>query len=432
MAREPFQREGRADAAGPGRRDRPRVRLGRARAAGARGPDRRRRRRADVAERVGRPARLPRALDDERLLPPARGHRRDHAPRRLARQRGPRLPRRRRDPRLRPPEGPHHQGRPQPRAAGDRGGRGRASRGSGAGCVVAFGVPNAGARHRGAGGRGRDPRRRRRRAGAARRARSPSAWPRRWTCRPTRSSSCRRARCRRPRAARCAARRRGSSTSQGALGRPPRTTLAQKARLAAAALAEAVRPGVERARGAPSTRRGSPSPCRCCSSPPWLLVALVPSRRFAFALSRFAARAGLRLARLPPRGRGPRAAPPPRARWCWPRTTPPTPTWPRSLALLPADFLFVAKREVLGYPLIGAFVATLRPPHRGPLGRPAERRRRGPRGAGAARRRGRALLPGGHLRGRHRPAPLPPGRVPGGGHRRARPSSPSPCAARAA
>jgi fatty-acyl-CoA synthase len=83
--------EGRAEAAGPGDAGRPRVRLGRARAAGARRPHRGRRG-GGRGRAGGGPPRLPRALDDGRLLPPARGHRGDHPARRLARQRRPRLP----------------------------------------------------------------------------------------------------------------------------------------------------------------------------------------------------------------------------------------------------------------------------------------------------------------------------------------------------
>jgi fatty-acyl-CoA synthase len=89
--------------------------------------------------------------------------------------------------------------------------------------------------------------------------------------------------------------------------------------------------------------------------PTWLLVSLVPSRRFAFTLSRFAARAGLRLAgcRLEAEGlerlprHGPLVLASNHASYA---------DVAALLALLPEDFLFVAKREVLGYPLIGAFV----------------------------------------------------------------------------
>ena len=88
--------------------------------------------------------------------------------------------------------------------------------------------------------------------------------------------------------------------------------------------------------------------------PIWALVALVPSRRLGFALARFASRAGLRLMgcrleasgleRLPRGGAaGARVQPRLLRRRRW-----------RCVALLPIDVLFVAKREVLGYPLVSA------------------------------------------------------------------------------
>ena len=210
VARAPFQGEGRADAALPGDatalefvsagrelpehevRDRGRRRGGRGRARGG-------------------PPRLPRALDDERLLPAAGGDGGHHAARRMAGLRGPGLPRLRRGPRLRPKEGPHHQGRPQPRAAGDRGGR-RGRRGDPARLRGGLRHREPGARHRGAGRGGRDPRHGCFGKGPAGRGRHASAWPRWWTCRRTRSSSWPRARCRRPRAARSGAPPRRSGT----------------------------------------------------------------------------------------------------------------------------------------------------------------------------------------------------------------------------
>jgi 1-acyl-sn-glycerol-3-phosphate acyltransferase len=84
-------------------------------------------------------------------------------------------------------------------------------------------------------------------------------------------------------------------------------------------------------------------------------VAVVPSRRLAFALARFASRAGLRLAgcrleadgleRLPTRG--PVVLASNHASYA---------DVAALLALLPSGFLFVAKREVLAFPLVGAFV----------------------------------------------------------------------------
>jgi fatty-acyl-CoA synthase len=140
---------------------------------------------------------------------------------------------------------------------------------------------------------------------------------------------------------------------QGALGRPPRTSLGQKARLAAAALAEAVRPGTALAPRALYAAWLSLS-LPLLLLPAWILVVLVPGRRFAFALSRFTARAGLRLlgCRLEAEGlerlprQGPLVLASNHASYA---------DVAALLALLPADFLFVAKREVLAYPLIGAF-----------------------------------------------------------------------------
>jgi fatty-acyl-CoA synthase len=144
----------------------------------------------------------------------------------------------------------------------------------------------------------------------------------------------------------------------GTLGRPPRTTLAQKTRLGAAALREAVRPwarAVRRALYAVWLAVVLP----LLLLPAWLLVAVVPSRRFAFALSRFASRAGLRLAGCPLEAEGlPRL--PLRGPLVLASNHASYADVAALLALLPTDFLFVAKREVLGYPLIGAFVRRCR------------------------------------------------------------------------
>ena len=145
---------------------------------------------------------------------------------------------------------------------------------------------------------------------------------------------------------------------RGALFRPPRTTLSQKTRLAAAALAEAARPWVAWAgRAVYAAWLALALPALLL--PVWLLVAIVPSRRFAFALGRFAARAGLRIVgcRLEAEGlerlprRGPLVLASNHASYADVAAV---------LALLPVDFLFVAKREVTSYPLIGAFVRRCR------------------------------------------------------------------------
>jgi len=141
---------------------------------------------------------------------------------------------------------------------------------------------------------------------------------------------------------------------EGRLGRPPRTSLAQKVRLGLAAAAEAIRPLV---RGA---GRGLYAAWLALTFVPamlaaWLLVALVPSRRLAFAISRRGTRVVLRLAgcRLHVEGleRLPRSGPVVIA-----SNHTSYADVPALQAALTRDLLFVAKKEVLGYPLIGAFV----------------------------------------------------------------------------
>jgi fatty-acyl-CoA synthase len=140
----------------------------------------------------------------------------------------------------------------------------------------------------------------------------------------------------------------------GSLGRPRRTSLSQKARLGGGALVEAARllaRGARRALYAAWLAVALP----LLLLPTWLLVAVVPSRRFAVALSRSASRAGLRvtgcrleaegLERL--RGGGPMVLAANHASYADVAVL---------LALLPIDFVFVAKREVLAFPLVGAFV----------------------------------------------------------------------------
>jgi 1-acyl-sn-glycerol-3-phosphate acyltransferase len=144
----------------------------------------------------------------------------------------------------------------------------------------------------------------------------------------------------------------------GGLGRPPGTTTGQKARLAAAVLGEAARPALARA------RRGLYAAWLAVALPllllpTWLLVALVPGRRFAFALARFASAAGLRIVgcRLDVEGRERLPRKGPLVLACNHASYADVAAL---LALLPADFLFVAKREVLSYPLIGSFVKRCR------------------------------------------------------------------------
>jgi 1-acyl-sn-glycerol-3-phosphate acyltransferase len=129
-------------------------------------------------------------------------------------------------------------------------------------------------------------------------------------------------------------------------------------RLAAAALGESARPRLHRARRA-LYAAWLAAALPLVLLPAWLLVVVVRSRRFAFALSSLASRAGLRLVgcrlaaegleRLP--SRGPLVLAVNHASYADVAVL---------LALLPRGFLFVAKREVLGYPLVGAFVRRCR------------------------------------------------------------------------
>jgi 1-acyl-sn-glycerol-3-phosphate acyltransferase len=92
--------------------------------------------------------------------------------------------------------------------------------------------------------------------------------------------------------------------------------------------------------------------------PVWFVVALVPSRRLAFALGRLGTRVGLRLMgcllsvegleHLPVRGAVVLAC----------NHASYTDVF-ALVALLPRDLLFVAKKEVLGYPIIRTFVRRL-------------------------------------------------------------------------
>jgi fatty-acyl-CoA synthase len=140
----------------------------------------------------------------------------------------------------------------------------------------------------------------------------------------------------------------------GALGSTKRTTLGQKLRLLREATLLAVGPPVGRAlRVLYAVWLALVLPAVLL--PTWALVALLPSRRFAFALARWSAKAALTVAgcRLNASGleRLPRLGP--RVLACNHASYVDVAAL---LALLPTGVLFVAKREVLRYPVIGAFV----------------------------------------------------------------------------
>jgi 1-acyl-sn-glycerol-3-phosphate acyltransferase len=144
----------------------------------------------------------------------------------------------------------------------------------------------------------------------------------------------------------------------GELGRPARTPLSTRARLLAVALLAGLRPWLGRAaRGLYLAWVAVALPLTIL--PLWLLVACLPGRRLAFALGRFTVRVCLRLAgcRLSVEGgdalreRGPFIMASNHASYTDVAVL---------MALLPLNFVFVAKREVLRYPVVGTYVKKAR------------------------------------------------------------------------
>jgi 1-acyl-sn-glycerol-3-phosphate acyltransferase len=143
----------------------------------------------------------------------------------------------------------------------------------------------------------------------------------------------------------------------GALGRPPRTTATQRIRLLTAAGAEALRPWVQRAsRGLYAVYLALALPLVVL--PVWAIVALVPSRRLAFALGRVGSRVGLTLMGCRLSVEGLRHLPREGAAVLACNHASYTDVFVL-IALLPRDLVFVAKKEVLGYPVIRTFVRRL-------------------------------------------------------------------------
>ncbi len=140
----------------------------------------------------------------------------------------------------------------------------------------------------------------------------------------------------------------------GALGRARRTPLGARLRLVAGAVAGEARPRLLRfARAAYAGYLVLALPM--VAFLPWLVVRLVPSRRVAFALGRLTVRVGWWLTgcRLTVEGLEHLAASGP---FVLASNHASYADVPALMALLPLDFVFVAKRETLAYPIVGTYV----------------------------------------------------------------------------
>jgi 1-acyl-sn-glycerol-3-phosphate acyltransferase len=141
----------------------------------------------------------------------------------------------------------------------------------------------------------------------------------------------------------------------GALGRPPRTPLLTRLRLLASVVGQGAVPVARRAaRWLYTAWLALALPA--VGFPLWFLVALVPSRRFAFACGRVTVKwalwaAGCRIERVVGLDHLRR----PGALVLCANHSSYVDT-PVMMAALPFDFVFVAKKEVLGYPVIGTYM----------------------------------------------------------------------------
>jgi 1-acyl-sn-glycerol-3-phosphate acyltransferase len=141
----------------------------------------------------------------------------------------------------------------------------------------------------------------------------------------------------------------------GRLGRPPRTPLSTRLRLLLSAARQQAEP-VSRSAGRALYVAWLALALPLIVLPIWLVVALVPSRRLAFAGGRLTVRLALlaascRIVRVEGmehlKRKGSLVLCSNHASYA---------DTPVLMAALPHDFLFVAKKEVLGYPVIGTYV----------------------------------------------------------------------------